>query len=76
MDIRTYLCREAAAISDASLHDLPVAAGWPAERARRREIYLDRMGLTPHLEAPRTPLNVQVTGTLERDGYRVEKLVF
>jgi len=76
MDIRTYLCREAAAISDASLRDLPAAVDWPAERERRREIYLDRMGLTPHLVAPRTPLNVQVTGILERNGYRVGKLVF
>ncbi len=76
MDIRTFLCREAAAITDTSLHKLPKAADWPAERARRKAIYLDRMGLTPYLQAPRTPLNVRVTGTLERKGYRIEKLMF
>ncbi|MBN1250304.1 MAG: acetylxylan esterase [Anaerolineae bacterium] len=76
MDIRTYLTREAAALTDASLRDLPSATAWPAERARRRALYLDRMGLASHLAAPRTPLNVQVTGTLRREGYSVEKLCF
>ena len=76
MDIRTYLCREAADITDASLRDLPNAEDWPDERERRKAIYLDRMGLTPYLQTPRTALNVRVTGRLERQGYYIEKLMF
>lgn len=76
MNIRSYLCREAAALTDASLRELPLVADWPAEQARRRAVYLDWMGLTPYLAAPRTPLNLRVTGTLERDAYTVEKLYF
>jgi len=76
MNIRSYLCREAAALTDASLRELPSVADWPAEQARRRAVYLDRMGLTPYLDAPRTPLNLRVTGTLGRDAYTVEKLYF
>ncbi len=39
---------------------------------RQREILARTLGLYP--EPPRTELNAQVTGTLQRDGYRVEKL--
>lgn len=76
MDMRTFLCLEAAKITDASLAHLPEANAWPMERQRRKAIYLDRMGLTPHLVADRTPLNVRITGVVERQGYRIEKLYF
>jgi cephalosporin-C deacetylase-like acetyl esterase len=38
-----------------------------------REKILESLGGLPEMK---TPLNPQITGTLERDGYRVEKLVF
>ncbi|OGD18855.1 MAG: hypothetical protein A2W03_04220 [Candidatus Aminicenantes bacterium RBG_16_63_16] len=43
-----------------------------AYRARLRAKFLEAIGGLPE----RTPLNPQVTGTLSRDGYRVEKVVF
>jgi len=76
MDIREYLCREAAAVSDASLRSIGSADDWLKERPRRFARYLDSLGLCPHLEAPRTPLNVQVTGVVQRSGYRLEKVCF
>jgi len=76
MDIRTYLCREAAAITDASLSSIRNADDWRRERPDRLARYLDSMGLSFYLEAPRTPLNVQVTGIVQRQGYRMEKLCY
>ena len=40
-----------------------------AYQARLREKFLEAIGGLPE----RTPLNAQVTGTVRRDGYRVEK---
>lgn len=44
------------------------------ERARRKREFLRSIGLDPLPE--RTPLEARITGTLQRDGYRIEKLVF
>lgn len=76
MDIRSYLIDKASAITDQSLTDLPSVEAWPAEQARRRTMYLDRMGLTPYLAEARTPPKMRITQTLYRQGYRIEKLYF
>jgi len=47
---------------------------WEPIRERRMEEMQDMLGLLPFPE--RTPLNVLITGTLDRGDYRVEKLVF
>jgi len=77
-NIREYLCREARRITDLSVRDLPATAEeWYAQRTERWQRYMEMMGV---VQVPpkdqRTPLNVRVTGTLERPGYRVEKLYF
>jgi cephalosporin-C deacetylase-like acetyl esterase len=45
-----------------------------AHRAAARTQVLQSLGLDPMPE--RTPLNAKVVGTLERDGYRIEKVVY
>ncbi len=47
---------------------------WEEERARLRERLLEALGLDPL--PPRTPLNAEILGTIDRDGYTVERLVF
>ena len=47
---------------------------WQRRRPVVRKQYLEMLGLDP-LPA-RTPLNVRVTGSFEREGYRVENIVF
>lgn len=44
----------------------------PASTAAFRAGFLEGLGGLP----ARTPLNARVTGTLQRDGYRIEKIVF
>ncbi|MCP3917152.1 MAG: prolyl oligopeptidase family serine peptidase [bacterium] len=47
---------------------------WGRERARLGAELRSALGLEPL--PPRTPLNVRTLGTLERDGYRVERVAF
>ncbi|MEA3478653.1 MAG: acetylxylan esterase [Bacteroidota bacterium] len=43
-----------------------------AYQRQMRALFLEKLGGFPE----RTPLNVQITGTLKRPGYRVEKILF
>jgi len=76
--IRTYLCREAAKITDGAVHDFPKNAKvWQSQRPQKLRQYYQMMGID-HLmaEAKRPPLNVKVTGTLDRQNYRIERLYY
>ena len=68
MGILEHLRRVAAEITDGSLADIRTKRQWLDERPRRYREYLEMQGMTP-LPPPeqRTPLDVRVTGTLERD---------
>ena len=77
MHIREYLCREAGRITDRSATWPRSRQQWERGRERRRRQYLEMMGI---LEVPpkesRTPLDVRVTGTVERQHYTIEKLCY
>lgn len=77
MTIREYLTREAQRITERALADYPDAEAWRRLIPERRRQYREMMGLA-ELPAPdqRSPLNPQVTGIVERPGYRIEKLYF
>jgi len=68
------LKKAAAAISDRSLSDIRSLDDWKRQRPAMRGELLYMLGLDPLPE--RTPLKPQITGTLTRPDYRVEKLVF
>jgi cephalosporin-C deacetylase-like acetyl esterase len=68
------LKRRAAGIAHQHLSEIKTLADWKQERPRRKQQYMAMLGLDP-LPA-RTPLQARTTGTLDRDGYRVEKVVF
>lgn len=44
------------------------------DKPRRRDVLMKALGLDPLPH--KTPLNARVTGTIRRDGYRIEKLVY
>ncbi|MBI1786441.1 MAG: acetylxylan esterase [Acidobacteria bacterium] len=48
----------------------------PADVARRRAYVRERIWSSLGGMPARTPLNARVTGVLERDGYRIEKILF
>ncbi|MCC6508630.1 MAG: acetylxylan esterase [Pirellulaceae bacterium] len=68
------ICREARQISSSSMA-IPYTAGqWTATEAQRRERWMEMLGLSPLPE--RTPLQAEVTGSLDRGDYVVEKVHF
>jgi dienelactone hydrolase len=70
--IAAYFRSQSGRIADACLADATTKAAWEAQRPRLREQFLEMMGLWP-LPA-RTDLKPVVTGRVDGDGYRVEKL--
>ncbi len=72
--IHAYLSRLAVQMDAQFLPTLPTAAEWDKVRGQWKQEYLYMLGLWPMPE--RTPLNAVVTGTLQRDGYAVDKLWF
>ena len=72
--IESYLKRETAKLSRRFLGGAQSLREWKRIRPRLHREYLDMLGLWPLPK--RTPLKAQVTGTLERDSFRVEKVHF
>jgi dienelactone hydrolase len=65
---------------DAQLTPLPFSEGttvadWEARKASTREALLDVLGLRG-VWPPKWPLKIEMKGTLQRDGYRIEKLTY
>src|SRR5712672_1562732 len=61
-------------ISARCLSEIKTLEEWKKQRPELRRQLLEMLGLDP-LPA-RTPLKAQITGRLERDAYRIEKIVF
>ena len=73
--LKAYFERKVAGIEGASQADFPHdAAQWPEKREKWRAELKDMLGLAP--EPPKGDLKPVVTGTLEGDGYVIEKLHF
>ena len=69
-----YLERAARQQTDDAVQETSSKEAWEQVKARRLEEMRDMLGLLPWPE--RTPLNVQVTGTLDKGTYTVEKIAF
>jgi dienelactone hydrolase len=69
-----YFRQQTARIADDCLTDVGSLDAWKAERPERLRQLRDMLGLEP--EPERTPLQATITGTLEGDGYVVERLHF
>ncbi len=69
-----YLARETARLSVRFLDGAATREEWEARRPKLKEQYLEMLGLWPLPE--RTDLKATITGTLERDAFRVEKVHF
>jgi len=64
----------ASRITNHALTDIKSLDDWKKARPRIRKEFLYTMGLDPMPE--RTPLNVEVTGTVTQPRFRIEKIVF
>jgi len=76
-DIRNYLIKAAQEISGSALSDIKTLDDWEKMRPERYSEFIEMISLQDMpLNGDRPPLNVCVTGTLQRDGYRIEKLYY
>ena len=64
-----YLVRRAREVTRSNLADVKSLAEWQRRRPEVRRQMLDMLGLDPM--PARTPLNVRITGSFERDTHRV-----
>jgi cephalosporin-C deacetylase-like acetyl esterase len=71
---RSALIRSAERITQRAASELVSREVWEPLQEKRREEMREMLGLLPWPE--RTPLNVQVSGQFEMDGYRVERVAF
>ena len=69
-----YFRSETQKLADASLADIKTWSDWTSRCETYRQQLREMLGLDPLPE--RTPLGAVVTGTLERDDFKVEKLYF
>ncbi|MEP7259035.1 MAG: acetylxylan esterase [Flavitalea sp.] len=76
-NIRYYLNKVSANITDSFNTDIHSLKDWEATRPQRYREFMEMMGIC-HLpvNGKKTALNVTVTGTIQKDGYRIEKLYF
>jgi len=75
-NIRDYLSSEAAQITRRAVTDLPSAEQWQHELPARRAQWREMLGLDTWWTEHRDPPPVTVTGVIEREYYRVEKLYY
>jgi Acetyl xylan esterase (AXE1) len=72
--VTTYLIRVAREVTDRAASEVSTRVAWEKVKEQRRLELLDMIGLDP-LPA-RTPLNLRVTGVIEKGEYTIEKLAF
>ena len=72
-----YLIRVANEISQSSLHGLKTLDEWQSKRQQYYDELVDMMGLVDvPLIGERPPLNIKITGTIQRQGFQIKKLYF
>jgi hypothetical protein len=76
-NIRHYLIRVAGEISDNSVKDIQSLDEWNKVRPEKYNQFREMISLVDvPLEGERPPLNVQLVGTIQKEGYRIEKLYY
>jgi cephalosporin-C deacetylase-like acetyl esterase len=72
--VTDYLNRRAREITDRAAAEIRSSETWEKVRAQRLEEMRDMLGLLPWPR--RTPLNVKITGRIDRPEYTIEKIAF
>ena len=76
-NIRHYLSRVATGITNNALSGINTSGQWDDIRPEKLKEFQSMVSLgSMPLEGDRPPLNVRYTGTIQMDGYRIEKLYY
>jgi cephalosporin-C deacetylase-like acetyl esterase len=73
-EVTDYLTRAARELTDKAAAEVASKDAWEKVRAQRLDEMRDMLGLLPW--PARTPLNVRVTGVLDKGSYTIEKIAF
>ena len=74
-NMRHYLIHQASAISDRPVN-IATPGQWESIRPQRYREFLEMMGIDHVNKANTDKLRVTITGSIQKDGYRIEKLYF
>ena len=76
-NIRTYLSDVATEITDNALSEITSLPDWEEQRSQRYDEFIEMMGLQDMpMDGNRPDLNIRHTGTIQEDGFRIEKLYY
>jgi len=76
-NIRAYLSAVATDITDNTLSDVTSLPDWKKQRQQRYMEFIEMMGMQDMpLDSERPDLNIRITGTIQQEGYRIEKLYY
>ncbi len=76
-NIRTYLSAVGENITDNSLSGITSLPDWKNQRDQRFDEFIEMMSLQDMpIEDKRPDLNIRYTGTIQKEGYRIEKLYY
>lgn len=76
-NIRNYLIASADKITSDFFYDINSLADWEAVREKRYQDFLESMGLYDvPMKGNRSPLNITKVGTIQKTGYRIEKIYY
>jgi hypothetical protein len=76
-NIRAYLTAEGKDITENALSDISTLSDWENQRYQRYHEFIEMMGIQDMpLDTERPDLNIRITGTIQKEGYRIEKLYY
>ena len=76
-NINVFLSTVAQEITDNVFSDINSLSDWEELRPQRYNEFIEMMGLQDMpLDAERPDLNIKITGTIQKEGYRIEKLYY
>jgi len=76
-NIRNYLVNAAKEITDNSIDEIQSLEYWESVKADHYARFIEMLSMQDMpLDEERPPLSVHVTGTIQKDGYRIEKLYY
>jgi len=76
-NIRNYLVNAAKEITDNSIDEIQSLEYWESVKADHYARFIEMLSMQDMpLDEERPPLSLHVTGTIQKDGYRIEKLYY
>lgn len=70
------MSRVAEKMTDHALSEIKTKDDWERIREQRYEEFLEMTGIQKYLHEERTPLHINVVDVIQKEGFRIEKLIY